>query len=140
MQRNKYNVIIDTNIIVSALATSKIDSPVVKVLKLFYDNKINVYYSDAIIEEYKRVLSRKEFNLNKAYIGNFINIFKVKAKLINPNEIEEELIDKTDVPFYALVLDKKIYDAKLITGNIKHYPKKKFIVTADEFINKYFKG
>ena len=124
MRKNKYNVIIDTNIIVSALAISNNDSPVVRVMELFYDDKITVYYSDDIIDEYKRVLSRKEFKLEKNIIGNFINIFKSKAKYIKPKDIKEELINNTDIPFYALVLDKKIYDAKLLTGNIKHYPKK----------------
>lgn len=138
MRKNKYNVIIDTNIIVSALATSKNDSPVIQVMKLFYDDKITVYYSDDIISEYKRVLSRKEFKLDKGFIGNFINIFKNKAKFINPKGIKDELIDNTDIPFYALVLDKRIFDAKLLTGNIKHYPKKDFIMTAEEFINRYF--
>lgn len=65
MQKNKYNVIIDTNIIVSALATSKIDSPVIKVLQLFYDNKITVYYSEEIIDEYKRFYLAKSLTLIK---------------------------------------------------------------------------
>ena len=139
MRKNKYNVVIDTNIIISALATSKNDSPVIKVLKLFYDGKISVYYSTDIINEYKRVLSRKEFNLDKSYVGNFINVFKAKAISINPKDIKEKLIDNKDIPFYALVLDKRINDAKLLTGNIKHFPKKKFIMTAEEFINNYYK-
>lgn len=139
MRKNKYNVVIDTNIIISALATSKNDSPVIKVLKLFYDGKISVYYSIDIINEYKRVLSRKEFNLDKSYVGNFINVFKAKAILINPKDIKEKLIDNKDIPFYALVLDKRINDVKLLTGNIKHFPKKKFIMTAEEFINNYYK-
>lgn len=139
MRKNKYNVVIDTNIIISALATSKNDSPVIKVLKLFYDGKISVYYSIDIINEYKRVLSRKEFNLDKSYVGNFINVFKAKAILINPKDIKEKLIDNKDIPFYALVLDKRINDVKLLTGNIKHFPKKKFIMTAEEFINNHYK-
>lgn len=79
MLRNKYNIIIDTNVIISALATSKQSSPVVKVLDLFYNRKVTVYYS------------------------------------------------------------KDIFDAKLITGNIKHYPKKDYIMTAKDFITKVYK-
>lgn len=140
MQRNRYNIIIDTNVIISALATSQETSPVCEVMNLFYHNKIIVYYSDDIIDEYKRVLSRKEFNLNKSYIGDFINNFKKKAKHINPKKIEETLIDNTDIPFYALVLDKRVFDARLITGNIKHYPKKNYILTASDFIKKVYKN
>ena len=73
---NKLSIIIDTNVFVSAFITNDISSPTVKILDLFYDDKIHLYYSDDIISEYKDVLSRKEFNLNKKLIGTFINDIK----------------------------------------------------------------
>ena len=53
-------VIIDTNVFVSAFITNDASSPTIKILDLFYDDKINLYYSDDIISEYKNVLSRYE--------------------------------------------------------------------------------
>lgn len=73
---NKLNVIIDTNVFVSSFITKDTSSPTIKILDLFYDDKINLYYSDDIISEYKDVLSRKEFNLNNKLIGTFINDIK----------------------------------------------------------------
>ena len=36
------------------------------------------------------------------------------------------------------LIDKNIDNGKLITGNIKHFPIKPFIMTPTEFINKYY--
>ena len=136
---NKYNVIIDTNVIISAMITKSIDSPTMKVLELFYDKRINLYYSDEILNEYKDVLNRREFNLNKQLIGKFINNIKKLANRINPDDIDESTLDAKDQPFYELVMSKNINDAKLITGNIKHFPIKPFIMTPSEFIAMLFK-
>ena len=135
---NKYNVILDTNVIISAMITKDNNSPTVKVLDLFYDKRISIYYSDEILTEYKDVLNRKEFNINKQLIGIFINNIKKLANRINPASMDVNLIDLKDQPFYELVMSKNINEAKLITGNIKHFPIKPFIMTPSEFINKYF--
>lgn len=47
--------------------------------------------------------------------------------------------DVKDQPFFELVMSKKINDSKLITGNIKHFPIKPFIITPKEFIDKFYK-
>ena len=91
-----------------------------------------------ILTEYKDVLNRKEFNINKQLIGIFINNIKKLANRINPASMDVNLIDLKDQPFYELVMSKNINEAKLITGNIKHFPIKPFIMTPSEFINKYF--
>ena len=40
-----------------------------------------------------------------------------------------------DLPFYEVVVEKQEDAAYLVTGNIKHFPKKPFIVTAKEFLD-----
>lgn len=43
--------------------------------------------------------------------------------------------DKDDIVFYEITLSAKSKETSfLITGNIKHYPKKEFVVTPSEFI------
>ena len=61
----KYYVVIDTNVIVSALMEKQNDSNTVKVLKLFFAGDIIPLYSDEVVEEYKEVLSRPAFMINK---------------------------------------------------------------------------
>ncbi len=47
----------------------------------------------------------------------------------------EVLPDKKDLPFYEVVVEKQEDAAYLVTGNIKHFPKKSFIVTPKEFLS-----
>jgi hypothetical protein len=47
----------------------------------------------------------------------------------------EILPDMKDLPFYEVVLEKRDDDAYLVTGNIKHFPKKPFIVTASQMLD-----
>jgi hypothetical protein len=44
------------------------------------------------------------------------------------------LPDIKDLPFYEVVVEKREDDAYLVTGNMKHFPAKPFIVTAKEFL------
>lgn len=39
-----------------------------------------------------------------------------------------------DLVFYEVVMEKRSEDAYLITGNIKHFPKREFIVTPAEMM------
>lgn len=135
---NKLNVIIDTNVIVSALLSKYEDSATVKVLNLFYENKINLYYSTEIIKEYKDVLNRDAFKFDKKIIENILRLVSLRGIKIDPKKIELKTIDKKDQPFYELVMDKNIDDGKLLTGNIKHFPKEKYIMTPADFIKKFF--
>ena len=51
------------------------------------------------------------------------------------NEIEDELPDPKDVVFYAVLMEKrKENDAYLVTGNMKHFPLRTYIVTPREML------
>ena len=45
---------------------------------------------------------------------------------------DEDFIDKDDIVFYEVALSKE--DSFLVTGNIRHFPKKPFIVTPTEMV------
>lgn len=137
MDKKVQNVVIDTNVIVSAFLSSNEDAATVLVLNKLYRNEIVLYYSIDVLNEYKDVLNREKFKFNKNEINKFINFIIEKGKKIIPSKIAEELIDNKDIPFYEIVMDKSIEDTKLITGNIKHFPTKPFIMTPTEFIKKF---
>ena len=40
-----------------------------------------------------------------------------------------------DLPFYEVVMEKRVDDAYLVTGNIKHFPKRTYIVTARQMLD-----
>ena len=49
------------------------------------------------------------------------------------------MIDMKDKPFYELVMDEQVNDAKLVTGNIKHFPIHTNIITPSQFMEMYNK-
>ena len=104
-------------------------------MKLFFDKRINILYSDEILEEYKDVLERKEFKFKKSDIGTLINLIKNRGIRITPAKLSEELKDNKDLPFYEIVMDTRNIDSKLITGNLKHFPKKPYIITPKQFVS-----
>ena len=133
--REKYpNVIVDTNIIVSAFLSSKEDTATVLVLKRIYKREVNIYYSDEILDEYIDVLNREKFKFDKSEIKTFIDFVIKHGHKEKPKEIKESLIDIKDKPFYELVEFLKDKKAILVTGNIKHFPKKDYIVTPNDYI------
>ena len=44
------------------------------------------------------------------------------------------LPDVKDIPFYAVTLNDKEHETFLVTGNLKHFPNKPFIVTPAQFL------
>ena len=79
MAGNKLNIIYDTNVIISSLLSTHKDSATIKVLDYFYDKKVNLIYSDEILEEYIDVLHREKFSFNKKKIDELLEIIKKKA-------------------------------------------------------------
>ena len=61
---NKFLVVFDTNVIVSALLSDDFDSNEVKLMEYINSNIITPIFSNEIMKEYKEVLSRKEFGFN----------------------------------------------------------------------------
>ena len=85
------NVVIDTNVIVSAFLSSHEDVATVLVLNKLYKNEIVLYYSKEVLLEYKDVLNREKFGFEKKEINKFINYVLEKGKEIEPAKINEEL-------------------------------------------------
>ena len=130
---NRYLVVFDTNVLVSALLSGS-DSNEVKLMKYIDLSAITPIFSDEIIKEYKEVLSRKEFGFSRKNVGDIISKFRKRGLLIKPQELDLEFKDMSDLKFYEVVMDKKDKNAKLVTGNIKHFPKNNIVVTPRELI------
>lgn len=131
--KDKIFAVIDTNVIVSALLSSNLESNPVKVFRAIVQERIVPLYNDDILEEYKSVLSRPKFHLNhslietviKAIITDGLNIDRTPAADI-------EFPDPKDLVFYEVALS--VEDSYLITGNIRHFPVKPFVVTPAEMV------
>ena len=86
------------------------------------------------MQEYNEVLRRKKFHFSENKVATFLGAIQKLGLLVNPKHTNEIIPDIKDLPFYEVVLDKQDKGAKLVTGNIKHFPNNPNIVTAREFL------
>lgn len=133
----KIYAVIDTNVIVSALLSRHHNSATVKILDYLYDRVIVPVYNDEIIEEYTAVLRRPKFNFSEEMVCATIEAIKkggIDSARISSNE---QFPDPKDIVFYEVALANE--DSFLVTGNIKHFPKKPFVVTPAEMLQIIYK-
>lgn len=126
--------VIDTNVLVSALLSSKDDSATVQILEKVLSGEIIPVYSNIITKEYREVLSRKKFGFSGEMIEYLLSAVKKYGILVDPSPSGIILPDMKDVPFYEVVLEKRSDGAYLVTGNTKHFPKEPYIVTPRELL------
>ncbi len=128
-------VVIDTNVLVSALITRNENSPTVQILHFLANGNIVPVYSDEIVKEYNEVLRRDKFKLPETIIINLLkDIMDNGLKVTDLAEVNEVIPDPKDVVFYAVTLSAQDKDAFLVTGNGKHFPEKPFVVTPSELV------
>ena len=90
-------------------------------------------YNDEILAEYRDVLHRDKFHLKSEDIELAVNIItETGLNLARTAVRDENFPDPKDVMFYEVKMSKD--DAYLVTGNIKHFPKKPFVVTPREMM------
>ncbi len=128
-------VVIDTNVLVSALITRNESSPTVQILRFLATGNIVPVYSDEIVKEYNEVLRRAKFKLPESIIINLLkDIMDNGLKVTELAKVTETMPDPKDVVFYAVTLSAQDKDAFLVTGNGKHFPEKPFVVTPSELV------
>ena len=128
-------VVIDTNVLVSALITRNENCPTVQILRFLSNGNIVPVYSDEIVKEYNEVLRRDKFKLPEIIIINLLkDIMDNGLKVTELTEVNEVMPDPKDVVFYAVTLSAQDKDAFLVTGNGKHFPEKPFVVTPLELV------
>ena len=124
-------IVVDTNVIVSALMNA--NGIPAGILALILNGKLKILYDNRIIFEYIDVLSRKEFYFESETIDNLINYFKNEGDYVNAEFTRIKFTDETDKKFYEVF---KSGEAQfLITGNKKHFPKDKAIISPREFFS-----
>ncbi len=128
----KIYAVYDTNILVSAMLSKRSDSAVVLALEALLSGEGIPLYSDEIIHEYREVLHREQFRFPVALVSRVISHIQktgIPSERVHSDEVFPDL---DDVVFYEVTLSKE--DAYLVTGNIKHFPKKPFVVTPAEML------
>ena len=130
----KYYAVIDTNVIVSSMLKNQ--STPGQIIRLVTQNTIIPLLNEEILQEYIEVITRNRFHFSKTLIENTISLIKSKAIYLQREQTLEQFIDKEDIVFFEIVLSaRSTMDAYLITGNIKHYPIRSYVVTPTQMID-----
>ena len=107
-----------------------------QILNLIVEGKIIPIFNEEILGEYKDVLTRNKFGFSETNVAMTISLIKDFGQKMEPIEILEKFIDEKDIVFYQIVMSaRQTQESYLVTGNIKHFPKKKFIVTPFEMLD-----
>lgn len=130
---DKVYVVVDTNVLVSALLTKNNESAAVRIVEWLYEGPLIPLYNEEIIEEYTDVLGRKKFGFNSTIVIDLISTIQSIGIKIEKAKISDEIFpDPDDMVFYEVRMSMD--DSYLITGNIKHFPKKAFVVTPAQMV------
>ena len=130
----KLYAVIDTNVLVSSLLSKNPDDPPVQVLRAVLNGQIIPLYHPDILSEYREVLNRKKFGFAPQLTKSVVDAIETFGTEIFPHPTEEQLIDMSDLIFYEVAMEKHDEGARLVTGNLKHYPVREFIVTPAEML------
>lgn len=122
-------IVIDTNVLVSAL-WSKNSNPA-RLLYLVFEGALKPCYDYRILEEYQEVLKRPKFKFSDSDIQNLLEGIKIMGMSVVAEPISTLFEDEEDKKFYEVA---KFCNAKLITGNLKHFPKENCILSVSEFL------
>ncbi len=130
----KYYAVIDTNVLVSAML--KWESVPGSIMELALEGPIVPVLNEAILSEYREVLMRPKFRLTEDIVSDIISSIRKVAIYVDEEHIDIDLPDPKDRVFYEVVMEeRKDADAYLVTGNIKHFPDKPYIVTPREMLD-----
>jgi len=131
----QYYAVIDTNVLVSAML--KVSSVPGQIANKALLGEIIPLLSDEIVAEYREVLGRPKFKFNSKAVEVFIDGMIERGIFVDAGPVDEILPDPKDVIFYEVVMEgrKEKDETYLVTGNLKHFPVKSFIVTPKEMLD-----
>ena len=127
----QFYAVFDTNVLVSALMSTRADSPTVRLLDYVIDERIVLLYNDEILSEYDEVLHRTKFNFSEERILAVLDLLKTGLHL-DRTASSETFPDSDDRVFYEVALSHD--DSYLVTGNLRHFPKTPIVVTPADMV------
>ena len=132
--RLRYYAVVDTNVLVSALLSKKDDAATVQVFQRILAGDVIPLYSNETMAEYREVLARRKFKFERALIDYVLSAIEKFGIMVTPSPTGTILPDMDDLPFYEIVMERIENNPYLVTGNIKHFPNERFVVTPSEFL------
>jgi putative PIN family toxin of toxin-antitoxin system len=127
-------LVIDTNILVSAAL--KPDGLQRTVLVMAITKPARLYVTNAILTEYREVLTRPEFKIRRGLRQQLLQLVRNHAQLVKSARVMQVANDPDDDKFLECA-DAARADY-LITGNQRHFPKywkRTKVITSREFVS-----
>ena len=124
------NVVIDTNVIVSAAISPYGNAAII--LNMVFDGEVLAFYSSSILAEYIDVLSRPRLSIATSIQDRVVKGFKHFGILVCPATSKIPMPDESDRIFYDAAIESA---SVLITGNARHYPAESNIMTPAAFLS-----
>lgn len=128
--------VIDTNVLISSLL-SESGFPA-QVCDLVDSGNIIPLFDERILDEYYRVLHYPKFKDKITECDAYDALYRIVNNGLLVNDVEQtkvELKDKDDVPFFEVKENTEELDSRLVTGNTKHFPDDKDIVSPQTMIS-----
>lgn len=130
-----HKLVLDTNVLVSALLSKNSKSPPVRILDYLFEGKIIPLYNDEIFFEYENVLRRLKFSFEEQEIINMLDVIKHLGIKTYRTPTKDLFQDASDIVFYEIALTHRFENAYLVTGNLKHFPQNFFIVSPKDMLS-----
>lgn len=130
----KYYAVIDTNVLLSAAL--KWESVPGSIINLAFNDIVVPLVNGKILKEYQTVLLRPKFHLTEEIVQDILYEINTHAVSISEEPVDIVLPDPKDRVFYEVTMEaRKNEDAYLVTGNLKHFPQKPFVVTPRQMLD-----
>ena len=125
---------IDTNVLVSALLNFH-SNPGQVLLSVFNGETVPLV-NEEILAEYREVLARKKFHFPPDLVEIILTGLAACSLNVSAVSIDlPEVADPKDLCFYAVTMsERQSEEAFLVTGNLRHFPVKPFVVTPARFV------
>lgn len=131
---NRHLVVLDTNILVSALL-SPFGQPA-RVLDLVLAGEAHLVFDDRLMAEYREVLARPKFGFRAEDVQALIDYLLAEGEPVVALPLFVTLPDSDDLPFLEVAAHA---NAVLVTGNKAHYPAAPavMVLTPREFLESW---
>jgi len=123
-------IVLDTNIIVSALLSPSGNSA--RIMAFVLDGIITLVYDNKVLVEYLDVLNRKNLRIDNELVNSVIDFISKEGEFRIASPQKAKFVDEDDRVFYELYKSDGI--DFLITGNTRHFPHEKGIVSPKKFL------
>ena len=130
-----YKMVVDTNILVSYLLSTKKKTAVREVMDSILSGRAVAVASEEIFKEYEDVLAREKFGFSADVVKILLDFLRQNSIMVETYDTGVELDDQDDLPFFEAYLAETGPETFLVTGNVRHFPEWPYIVTPRQMVD-----